>query len=57
LATEDLVYLMDRMGVQTGVNLAKLAEASLLIQEALGRPLPSKQLQRLLALKQKAASC
>jgi hydroxymethylglutaryl-CoA lyase len=57
LATEDLVYLMDRMGIQTGVNLDKLAEASLLIQEALGRPLPSKQLQRLLALKQTAAPC
>lgn len=57
LATEDLVYLMDRMGIHTGVNLEKLAEASLLIQEALGRPLPSKQLQRLLALKQTAASC
>lgn len=48
LATEDLVYLLDRMGVETGVNLNKLAEASKLIQTVLGTPLPSKQLKRLL---------
>lgn len=47
LATEDLVYMLDRMGIETGVDLAKLAQASHVISQALGRDLPSKQLQRL----------
>lgn len=49
LATEDLVYMLTRMGITTGVNLNTLTEASLIIQNVLGRPLPSKQLQRLKA--------
>lgn len=48
LATEDLVYLLSRMGIQTGVDLSRLVEASAFIQNVLGRPLPGKQLQRLL---------
>lgn len=47
LATDDLVYLLHRMGIETGVDLEKLTEASRFIQQVLGRPLPSKQLQRL----------
>jgi hydroxymethylglutaryl-CoA lyase len=50
LATEDLVYLLDRMGIATGVNLEALAQASFLIEATLGRPLPSKQLKRLKGL-------
>jgi hydroxymethylglutaryl-CoA lyase len=46
LATEDLVYLLDRMGVASGVDLHELARASLAIEEIVGRPLPSRQLQR-----------
>lgn len=49
LATEDLVYLLNRMGIETGIDLNKLADASLHIQKVLGRALPSKQLQRLAA--------
>lgn len=49
LATEDLVYMLDRMGIVTGVDLAQLAQASLFLQQRIGRPLPSKQLQRLAA--------
>lgn len=52
LATEDLVYLLHRMGIETGVNLEKLAEASFYIQNLLGRPLPSRQLQRLAGCRQ-----
>lgn len=37
LATEDLVYFLERSGVQTGVDLRKLARASLPIMELLGR--------------------
>lgn len=47
LATEDLVYLLDGMGIPCGVDLEALAAASRIIQEALGRPLPSRQLRRL----------
>lgn len=38
LSTEDLVYFLERTGVPTGVDQAKLAQASLPILEALGRP-------------------
>ena len=45
LATEDLVYMLDGMGVETGVSLAKVAEASRFIGGVLGRALPSRYLQ------------
>ena len=41
VATEDLVSMLHEMGVQTGVDLAKLLEASQAAQETLGRPLGS----------------
>ena len=47
LATEDILYLLNRMNIETGVNLGKLAEASFFMQKILGRTLPSKQLKRL----------
>lgn len=47
LATEDLVNLLERSGYKTGVDLAKLAEASRFLGAHLGRPLPSRVLQRL----------
>jgi hydroxymethylglutaryl-CoA lyase len=37
LATEDLVYFLERSGIPTGVNLAKLSRASLAVLDALGR--------------------
>jgi len=39
VATEDVVSMLHEMGVETGVDLAKLIEASRVAQEALGRPL------------------
>jgi hydroxymethylglutaryl-CoA lyase len=42
LATEDLVYLLDRMGIEHGVDLAGVLRAARFISEALGRPLVSK---------------
>lgn len=51
LATEDLVYFLDRMGIETGVDLTRVFEASSGIAEVLNRPLPSKQWQRLNALR------
>ncbi|NOX57672.1 MAG: hydroxymethylglutaryl-CoA lyase, partial [Planctomycetes bacterium] len=47
LATEDLVYLLDRFGIECGIDLDKQAVASRYIGRELGRDLPSRQLQRL----------
>ncbi len=45
LASEDLVYFLHEMGVETGVDLEGLMGASRYLQEALGRTLPSKVLR------------
>ncbi|HTQ09508.1 MAG TPA: hydroxymethylglutaryl-CoA lyase [Fimbriimonadaceae bacterium] len=42
LATEDLVYFLERSGIGTGISLEKLARASLPALEALGRKPASK---------------
>jgi hydroxymethylglutaryl-CoA lyase len=42
LATEDLVYLLDGMGIQHGVNLGRVLEAARFVATALGKPLASK---------------
>jgi hydroxymethylglutaryl-CoA lyase len=42
LATEDLVYMLDGLGVETGVRLAGLVAASASIEPLLGHPLPSR---------------
>ena len=42
LATEDLVYLLDRLGWEHGVRLDGVLEAADFIAVALGRPLASK---------------
>ena len=49
LATEDLVYMLDRMGIQCGVNLQTVFEASSIIADKWGRTLPSRQWQRMKA--------
>lgn len=40
VATEDLIYLLDRMGVTTGLQLAPILEATAWLEEKLGKPLP-----------------
>lgn len=50
VATEDLVYMLEGMGVSTGINLEALCRVSASIQERIGRRLPSKVLQSTLAL-------
>jgi hydroxymethylglutaryl-CoA lyase len=42
LATEDLVYLLHGMGIETGIHLPSLIEAARLASRILGRPLPGK---------------
>ncbi len=55
LATEDLVYMLEGMGEDTGVDLGRLVRASERVQDLVSRPLPSKVLQSELGKKQKAA--
>ncbi len=47
LATEDLLYFLTRSGIEHGVELDQVAQASRLVGRLLGKQLPSRQLQRL----------
>lgn len=40
VATEDLVYLFDRMGVTTGLDLASVTETASWLEQRLGKHLP-----------------
>ena len=42
LATEDLVWMLDGLGIETGVDLEQLVETSVWMAERLGRPSPSR---------------
>jgi hydroxymethylglutaryl-CoA lyase len=42
LATEDLVYMLNGLGVETGVNLDALLDASAFIESCVGHPLSSR---------------
>ncbi|MGE7942484.1 hydroxymethylglutaryl-CoA lyase [Lysinibacillus xylanilyticus] len=44
VATEDLLYLLDEMGIKTGVELNKVLEAALFIEQKLGKTVASKQM-------------
>jgi hydroxymethylglutaryl-CoA lyase len=41
IATEDLVSMLHEMGIETGIALERLLEASRAVREVLGRPLGS----------------
>lgn len=56
LATEDLVFMLHGMGVDTGIDLPKLVEAGELAQELIGRKLAGKYLQAALGEREKRAS-
>jgi hydroxymethylglutaryl-CoA lyase len=45
VATEDVLYMLDGMGIETGVSLEKVVEASRFLATVLKHPLPSKYLQ------------
>ncbi|MFD0143084.1 MULTISPECIES: hydroxymethylglutaryl-CoA lyase [unclassified Streptomyces] len=47
LATEDLVWMLDGLGVETGVDLAALTATSVWMAEQLGRPSPSRTVRAL----------
>ncbi|WP_341301494.1 hydroxymethylglutaryl-CoA lyase [Lysinibacillus sp. FSL H8-0500] len=44
VATEDMLYLFDEMGIETGVDRQKVLEAALFIEEKLGKAVASKQM-------------
>jgi hydroxymethylglutaryl-CoA lyase len=45
MATEDLIYLLDGMGIESGVDLKRLVDASSIIAPYLDHPLPGRYLQ------------
>ncbi len=45
LATEDLVYMLHGLGIETGVDLDAVVRASRVVAPAVGHPLPSRYLQ------------
>ncbi len=45
LATEDLVFMLQGMGLRTGIDLERLCETSLEFARRIGRPLSSRYLQ------------
>jgi hydroxymethylglutaryl-CoA lyase len=45
LATEDLLYMLDGLGIATGVSLEGVMQASRFIEPAVGHALPSRYLQ------------
>lgn len=44
VATDDLLYMLHKMDIQTGVDLKELHKAAVFIQERIGRPLSSHSL-------------
>ncbi|WP_367386819.1 hydroxymethylglutaryl-CoA lyase [Bacillus vallismortis] len=44
-ATEDIVYMLEHMGIKTNVKLDKLLSAAKWIEEKMGKQLPSRNLQ------------
>jgi hydroxymethylglutaryl-CoA lyase len=56
VATEDVLYMLDGMGVETGVSMVKLLEASEFISNALCRPIGSRAGRALLARRKRQAA-
>jgi hydroxymethylglutaryl-CoA lyase len=55
VATEDVVYMLEGMGIETGVSLDKLIETAWFISDFLGRP-PVSRVARAMKAKQKRAA-
>lgn len=49
LATEDLVWMLDGLGIETGVDLDELTATSVWLADQLGRPSPSRTVRALAA--------
>ena len=57
VCTEDIVFMCNEMGIETGVDLDKLIECALMAEDIVGHPLPGsvKQGGTLQSLRAKAA--
>lgn len=55
VATEDVVYLLHGLGIQTGIDLDKLVDAGAFISQALGRPTASRVARATLSKRARAA--
>lgn len=55
VATEDVVYMLDGLGIETGISLDALVDTAGWISERLGRPPASKVARAVLAKRAKAA--
>lgn len=53
VATEDVVYMLDGLGIDTGVDIQALVDAAVGISAALGRPVTSRTGRALLAQREK----
>lgn len=49
IGTEDTLFMLEEMGYQTGIDRAKVAECSMLLEEFFGRTLPGKMYRTELA--------
>ena len=56
VATEDVVFMLNGLGIQTGIDLDALVDAGAFISEVLGRPPVSRAGKALLAKREKAAA-
>jgi hydroxymethylglutaryl-CoA lyase len=56
VATEDVVYLLHGLGIQTGVDLDALVDAGAFISDALGRPTASRVARATLAKRARGAN-
>ncbi len=57
VATEDVVYMLHGMGIDTGLDLDKLIDAGVFISDALGRPTQSRVAKGILAKRASTAPC
>ena len=53
LATEDLVYMLNGLGIETGIDLDRLVDASAFMAQALGRTPPSRYLHAALSVRRR----
>ncbi|RJO64299.1 MAG: hydroxymethylglutaryl-CoA lyase [Myxococcales bacterium] len=53
VASEDVLYMLDGLGIRTGVNLSKLAAAGRFVSDVLGRE-PASRVARALAAKERS---
>ncbi|MBF6629957.1 MAG: hydroxymethylglutaryl-CoA lyase [Comamonas sp.] len=57
VATEDVVYMLHGMEIETGLDLDQLVDAGAFISQALGRPTQSRVAKAMLAKRANAAAC